>query len=377
MANIGLSMIVKNEEKLIRRCLKSVAPLVDYVLISDTGSTDSTKEIIRGFLIDNDIAGKVIDDPWIDFASNRNRALLALNQCKVDYAFMIDADDTLEITQGFDITAFKNRMTYDVYDIPVEHASVVHYRPQIFRNSPKCSWKGVLHEFLEVSGTFTRATELGLKIHASIEGSRNADPQKFEKDAEILEKALISEKNEYLRARYTFYLAQSYRDAENPEKALKNYLQCAQMGQWDQQVYVSLLEAIRCYTKLGRPLDIVMSALLRAEKVLPNRAEAHHAMSFHCRQVGANAEGMKVAARGLNIKQPDGLFIQPWIYDYGLLDEYAVNAYWAGHYLESLQANLLIMANEKTPRDTIPRLATNASVALAKLKPRLNLIYSD
>jgi hypothetical protein len=86
---------------------------------------------------------------------------------------------------------------------------------------------------------------------------------------------------------------------------------------------------------------------------------------------------MTVANRGLRIKQPDGLFIQPWIYDYGLMDEYAVNAYWAGHYLESLQANLLLLGSEKTPRDMIQRLATNAAVSLDKLKPRLNLIYSD
>jgi glycosyltransferase involved in cell wall biosynthesis len=378
VATIGLSMIVKNEAKLILRCLNSVLPLIDHAVICDTGSTDGTPEIIRTFLSEHNMPGKVIDDPWINFAANRNRALLSLNQHKeIDYAFVIDADDTLEIADGFDMPAFKSRMTYDVYDLMVEHASVIHPRPQIFRNTPAYSWKGVLHEYVAAPDAFTRATELGLKIKATIEGSRNADPEKFKKDAEILEKALISEKNEYLRARYTFYLAQSYRDAEEPEKALKAYLTCSNMSKWDQEVYVSLLEAIRCCIKLKAKPENSLDFLNRAAKAVPNRAEAHHAMAFFCRQGGKNHEGMEIARSGLHLKQPDGLFIEPWVYDYGLRDEYAVNAYWAGFYLESLEANLQLLASPKTPAGMVQRLGTNACVSLDKLKPRLNLVYSD
>ena len=42
---ISLCMIVKNEEKVLARCLDSVADLVDEIIIVDTGSSDSTKEI--------------------------------------------------------------------------------------------------------------------------------------------------------------------------------------------------------------------------------------------------------------------------------------------------------------------------------------------
>ena len=42
----GLNMIVKNEEKVIERLLRTVSPLVDWYTIVDTGSTDKTKEII-------------------------------------------------------------------------------------------------------------------------------------------------------------------------------------------------------------------------------------------------------------------------------------------------------------------------------------------
>ncbi len=45
MPTIGLCMIVKNEAHVITRCLDSVCPLVDHVLIEDTGSTDATRAI--------------------------------------------------------------------------------------------------------------------------------------------------------------------------------------------------------------------------------------------------------------------------------------------------------------------------------------------
>jgi glycosyltransferase involved in cell wall biosynthesis len=48
--SIALCMIVKNEAHVIRRCLDSVLPLVDYLLIVDTGSTDDTQTLVREFL---------------------------------------------------------------------------------------------------------------------------------------------------------------------------------------------------------------------------------------------------------------------------------------------------------------------------------------
>lgn len=45
MITISLCMIVKNEEKILSRCLNSVKGLVDEIIIVDTGSTDKTKAI--------------------------------------------------------------------------------------------------------------------------------------------------------------------------------------------------------------------------------------------------------------------------------------------------------------------------------------------
>ena len=95
---ICLCMIVKNEAPVIRRCLDSVQPIVDYWVIVDTGSTDGAQDIIREHL--RDLPGELHERPWRDFAYNRSEAL-ALARPHADYSLIIDADDVLEIADGY------------------------------------------------------------------------------------------------------------------------------------------------------------------------------------------------------------------------------------------------------------------------------------
>lgn len=366
---IGLCMIVKNETKVIRRCLESVLPLVDYVLVVDTGSMDGTQQMIRDFLTEHQTKGDVIDEPWRDFAYSRNFALAKLREIKgVDYALIIDADDALELDPGFDPRAFKAQMSADLYDLPVRHGHVVHHRAQLFRNQLPFSFKGVVHEYLEApSGHLKRETITEFAVRASTGGARNENPRKYQDDAAVLERALATETDLFLISRYTFYLAQSYRDCNEREKALANYLKRAELGFWNEEIYVSLVEAGNIMATLGKPFDEVTSAYERAAQTVPTRAEALHAASRYCRDKGKNAEGMEFARRGINLIQPNGLFVQSWIYDYGILDEFAINAYWAGAFSELLDASLKLLASDKLPSSMIKRVAANAKFATEKL----------
>jgi glycosyltransferase involved in cell wall biosynthesis/GR25 family glycosyltransferase involved in LPS biosynthesis len=366
---IGLCMIVKNETKLIRRCLESVLPLVDYILVVDTGSTDGTQQMIRDFLAEKKVDGAVIDEPWRDFAYNRSFALAKLREvASVDYVMIIDADDTLEIDADFDARAFKAQLTHELYDVPVRHGSIAHHRPQLFSNRLPFSFKGVLHEYLEAPpGNIARETAKGFAVRASTGGARSENPRKYQDDAAVLERALATETNPFLISRYTFYLAQSYRDCGEREKALENYLKRAELGNWNEEIYVSLFEAGNLMAALGSPFDEVIGTWERASQTVPGRAEAVHAASRYCRDKGKNAQGMDIARRGIDLKQTNGLFVQPWVYDYGLLDEFAINAYWAGAYRESLDACLRLLASDKLPPSMIQRVAANARFATDKL----------
>ena len=369
MKTIGLCMIVKNKSKLICQCLVSALPLVDYILVVDTGSEDGTQQIIRDFLAEHGVRGAVIDEPWRDFAYNRSFALERLREVEdVNYALVIDADDRLVLDPGFDPQAFKAQLDHDVYDVAVSHGSISHHRPQLFSNRLPFRYMGVLHEYLEAPpGNLTRATAAGFSVHASTGGARSQNPRKYQDDAALLERALTTETDPFLISRYTFYLGQSYRDCGEREKAVENYLKRAELGFWDEEIYISLLEAGNHMAALERPFEQVIATYERASQIVPTRAEALHAASLYCRNKGKNAEGQEFARRGIALAQPGGLFIQPWVYDYGILDEFAINAYWAGAYRESLDALLKLLASGKLPPSMVARVAANARFAADKL----------
>lgn len=85
MISVSLCMIVKNEEDVLERCLKSVAGLVDEIIIVDTGSTDRTREIATHF------TNQIFDFPWQDdFSAAQNEAF---SHASMDYCMWLDADD--------------------------------------------------------------------------------------------------------------------------------------------------------------------------------------------------------------------------------------------------------------------------------------------
>jgi glycosyltransferase involved in cell wall biosynthesis len=376
---IGLCMIVKDEAHVIRRCLDSVRPLVDYVLIEDTGSTDGTQQIIRAWLRDNDIAGIVIEEPWRDFAFNRTFALQALRRNEaIDYALIIDADDVIVYEGGFDAQAFKAGLAADLYHVRILLRDVVFERPQICSNRIEFLFRGVLHEFIDTAdgansggpGKVSSASARGFHIAAGLEGARNIDPGKYRRDADILRHALTSERNELLRARYTFYLACSLRDAGETRRALEAFEERARMGFWHEERFVSLLNAAALKADLGHSATEVVGTYLEAFETCPTRLESLHGAVRYCNGKGLFHQGHVLAkgAIGLGLPCPaQGLFLQPWIYDYGLLDEFAVAAYWAGYYRDCLTACEALLAAGKVPEDQRGRVEANALAARQKL----------
>src|SRR5262249_26994369 len=92
---VAACLIVKNESQVIRRCLDSLADLVDAVVIVDTGSSDDTVAVVRG--IDFAVPIHLYQRPWVDFAHNRNE-LLKLASPLADYLLLLDADHTVQGT---------------------------------------------------------------------------------------------------------------------------------------------------------------------------------------------------------------------------------------------------------------------------------------
>lgn len=85
MHSVSLVMIVKNESKYLERCLRSAAPMVQEMVVVDTGSEDQTKDIAL------QLGAKVFDFEWTDdFAAARN---YAISQAQSEWVMMLDADE--------------------------------------------------------------------------------------------------------------------------------------------------------------------------------------------------------------------------------------------------------------------------------------------
>ena len=83
MEKVSVTIIVKNEEEKIADCLESVA-WADEVIVSDSGSTDSTVEICRSF------GARVYEDEWLGFGAQKN---LCAGRAANDWILNIDADE--------------------------------------------------------------------------------------------------------------------------------------------------------------------------------------------------------------------------------------------------------------------------------------------
>jgi glycosyltransferase involved in cell wall biosynthesis len=370
MKTIALCMIVKNEAQIIRRCLDRVLPLIDYVLIVDTGSTDGTQSIVREFLQSTNVAGEVIDEPWRDFAYNRTFALKKLRErTAIDYSLMIDADQLVVCDPDFDIAKFKRGLKYDLYDLRISSGNVEYLLPLLANNKIDISYRGVLHEFRVCPEGCSRGVAQELLIQEVKDSARSWNEHKYSDDAAIFERALLVETDPFLIARYKFYLAQSYRDAGESERALKAYLERTDLGFWDEEVFLSFYSAARLKELLKHPEDEVIKTYLDAYRICPRRAEALHGAARFCRITERHEQGYRLAKKGLYLPCPQGgLFVERWIYDFGLLDEFSDLAFSLGHHAECLEACIRILGEGRIPEDQRDRIRQNAHFAVEKLE---------
>jgi hypothetical protein len=240
---ILLNMIVKNEAHVIGKTLETLCSKInfDYWVISDTGSTDNTREIIQEFYDKKGIKGELHNDEWRDFGHNRSVALAhAYN--KSDFLFIFDADDDLcgkiEIPK---------KVEFDSYHLRFGGGYTLEYwRTCLINNRKKWKYVGVLHEYITLMDGQGPQTNTNLQgdyyiVHGTT-GGRSTDPMKYHKDAAILERGFFDlPESDSLRNRYAFYCANSYKDAGNHDKAIEWYIKTIDLSGWSQEKYRSCI----------------------------------------------------------------------------------------------------------------------------------------
>ncbi|MFJ3231205.1 glycosyltransferase [Streptomyces sp. NPDC086787] len=356
-------MIVKNEAHVIKRCLDSLRPLIDTWVIVDTGSTDGTQDIIRD--VYSDIPGELHERPWKGFGESRTEAI-ELARDSAMYLLFIDADDEMEIDPGFRMP----KLTRDAYMVALHDGPMIHWRPALV--STRLAWRyvGVMHEYLECERKHDRAKIEGFNIRSLGGGARlkeHGKRAKYLRDAAILVEGLRQEPD---NARYVFYLAQSWRDAGEPEKSLEAYDRRARMGGWVEEVFCSNLYAARLAEQLGHDFGSVMDRYIRAYEGRSVRAEAPGELARVCRQAGHWQMAYAFAGSAIRIRRPDDiLFVEPGWYTWRALDEFSIAAYWTGRYGEAQECCEKLLRNSSLPEGERDRVERNLNHARMKLSP--------
>ena len=359
---VCLNMIVKNEAHVIRRCLASARPLIDAWVIADTGSTDGTQAIIREAMAG--LPGVLLERPWIDFAHNRTEVLEAARG-RCDYNLMIDADEEFAIDEGFAIPP----LSADSYNLEVRYGDISYHRRQLVRSALAWRYVGVLHEYITCDEARTEAILSGVRAVVHREGARSRDPLTYRRDALVLERALIDEPD---NSRYVFYLAQSYRDAGEPELALRHYRRRAAMGGWRDEVWCSLYRIAQIEAQVDRPWPEVMASYMTAFQSLPERAEPLYRIAMHhqSKKEFHAAKGFFEWAKKVPAPGPTGLFVDRTIYDYLLDLEYAVCCYHTGDHPRAIGVNSGLLAGGKLPAHLVARVTENRQFSINILAGR-------
>ena len=366
LPTLCLNMIVKNESKVITRLLESVAPIVDSFCICDTGSTDDTVNIIQNFFKERRIPGKIVYEPFKDFGHNRSFAMNAaatLVPGSADYLLLMDADMILQINPEFSVKEFKTRLArLNAFHLYQGSDTFNYKNTRIVKNNMGFSYWGVTHEYVKVPdgvtmsyGTF-EIKELFIRDIG--DGGSKAD--KFERDIRLLEQGLVDNPN---NDRYTFYLANSYRDKGDHQKAIEVYKKRVEIGGWVEEIWQSHYNIGKLYRILGN-MPAAISAWMDAYHAYPNRIENLYEIINHYRVAGKNtlAYHFFLLAEESRTKWParDYLFTQLDMYEYKLDYELSIIGYYCNKQNHDLmQACMTTIAHKAVPDGIYRNVLTN------------------
>ena len=350
MSTLCLCMIVKNESKIIKRCLDSIREYLDYWIICDTGSSDDTIKIIKQYFTKHDIKGEIHEDKWHNFGYNRTLCVERAYE-KSDFILLLDADFIVNIKN-------KNFKLFLNDNYLLKYEGNLNYRQMLLvRGNIKWKYIGVTHEYI------CRADEnnISKKIFDDISITHYTDGNnrsyKFERDIKLL--------SEYLSInpdsdRTVFYLANSYIDIQDYKNAIIYYKKRIEFGGWDEEVYYSKYKLALSHLN-QTDMSIALPYFLDAYNYRPERFEAlFKIVQYYRTKEPHNGYAYGMLAYPYFNKYPnDILFVDNLIHKYSFYDELSICSYAVENYSLAKKLNNFILYYQKNNDYDFDRIETN------------------
>jgi hypothetical protein len=304
-----LILMIKNEEKILKRCLEAVEKVVDCFCICDTGSTDSTQEVAKEFLKTR--TGCLTIEPWQNFGYNRTISFVNAQKyvkeldwnLKETYGILLDAD--MMFVPG----KLKEQKLGSIgYKIIQKNSNLEYYNTRIIRMDHPWKCLGVTHEYWD--GQTDNLEKDVCFIDDRDDGGCKHD--KFERDAKLLEDGLVKEPE---NVRYMFYLAQTYKCVGRCADAIAMYKRRIKAGGWQEELWNSYYSIGECYLKL-KNISKFEDWMQRAHAYRPCRTESIYSLAKFFREVGQHYKSYHYIKIGLSTPFPkdDVLFIEANVY---------------------------------------------------------------
>jgi glycosyltransferase involved in cell wall biosynthesis len=306
-------LMIRNEERVIQRCLNSVKDTVDAFSIIDTGSTDSTIELCETFLETH--IGQLSKHEWKNFGHNRTRSFESTRdyvrnilkwELSETYGLLIDADMVLSNTSLRDIHL--KSPGYSMYHI---NGNLQYTLPTLL--SLAYDWKsvGVTHEYW-TGGTTSLLDQTVCYINEIADGISHVDNNKFIRDKQLLEDGLKQDPD---NVRYIFYLARTYDALNMYTEAIDMFERRIKLHGWDEEIWYSYYSIGLIYKNLS--VDIPFEEyMLKAFSLNPRRAEPifHLAHYFGHKQQLYKAQYYCDIGKTIPPNKVDILFIESQLY---------------------------------------------------------------
>lgn len=306
---ISACMIVRDEERVLARCLTSLRGAYDEVCVVDTGSVDRTVEIakrfgarVRTFLDCNGPDGRICD-----FALARNASL---EMAKGDFVLRVDADEVLgpggaqrlrRHARGVDLAGVRVSMRWG----KTRWLSV-----RFFKNDPRHRFTGRVHEYVSLYGKVV--TDAGIVI-------RNR-PDKVGKEASSERNIRIAAnvlKENPKDKRALYYLGNALKEAGRFLEAISSYSEYLALGgNFRCERHMAAYQMAVCHLLLGE-WQLAIDASFHALRIDPRYAGTHCVLGDAYAALGEIAIARQWFRSALSMGKPPPtghLFIDPAAY---------------------------------------------------------------
>ena len=373
--SIVLVMIVRNESKILTRCLKSVSDQgIKKALLYDT-SDDFQQRAPVARIGELSITWYHQDTGavWLEgcpegsngFGWTRTRALdeARLAFPDAEWALLLDADHTL----GGDVGALAKQIEASTYQeafpdciyITQRDRSLEYANIRMVRLSPARECKGRTHEvWTELGERYDAPPEL-VWVDDHCDGSNRSE--KYVRDEALLRMDLVDDPN---NERTVFYLAQtldsmsaSTEHASKIDEAIHLYGKRAGMGGYEDEAWIARYRAGQCMLRRGKWNEGV-GCLFDAWTRKPDRIEPLHRIAMAYRRQNSFRAAFELAHFYNNVPKPSGLFVESWIYEYGSDELIATTAHQLGRIEDGIEACERMLSAPHTNKAKVLELAS-------------------